>query len=820
MPPKKKTKKDEDFKKAKLKVGKKKAPPSNKTDTSFKSKSILLPKQDLEEKNISGTELVSSRNQTLPELISLLRHHSAPIRKDAASGIEEIFQKDQDYVLQRLNVVVDATCHLFADEDRGVRSSGRSLASVLLSNASASKVRPFMPLIMAYTAAALTHITEDVRLDALKLMQIYATSIPTLIAPYANQILTNYVSILSSNSVSAAKGPSSGNKGPSLSVNPNSKLGLGLSRIEVLTSLLGFLEKILNKGMTTYWYFYERNETIETLLGNQLAIQRLWTDPLYNVLLNRPNEFIATVLHENDMESIYGFDANPATKLDVETPTSKKPGQERLNIKHISLDTSRSTDKMETAQTLDFNRSSAASSQTMREVADKLIPILIDFWIEAVAYISGVDSGASKSETFLTALEVCHLTLQLMLTVFRAMVASGQLREWAKADRAWGENLLNLLLKHVIVHFPLGGDSFYSHDSKVNYTYQRMNVTCCELLSYFMHSLRETGKGSDNLRLSKSMLRYLLTIFDKNAREQEVGKKRLNSIELKPEHLAATFPTVWILLNQLTAPDQLQLFDAIIRYHFQSGSTSATKKVLFHYVARIFMLRSSRQWRGGFVPSLNGSHPTDEHGEKFVKLHREFLASLPKWLWELRTSDIELGGAILRYQTQNLRENVFEVANDRIHMEHLQNALTPLFHVSIPNRGDIYGPFRDLPVGEQRGTLDLLFYFTSPWSTKLLSALVACFCRQHSHGISADVHLHLLTIVSERQNSLATALEVPLFVGFIMTLGIVGYTKDDLIVLRSAVGYGGAKAVSFQELHSIWEKSKSTVSFPPKFLYF
>ncbi|KAJ2788454.1 rRNA processing protein, partial [Coemansia linderi] len=78
---KKQQRKAEDFKKVKLKVGKKKAPPSNATDTSFTSKSIVLAEQSITVDKSS--ELTNSRNLTLKDLLSQLRHYSTPIRKDA-----------------------------------------------------------------------------------------------------------------------------------------------------------------------------------------------------------------------------------------------------------------------------------------------------------------------------------------------------------------------------------------------------------------------------------------------------------------------------------------------------------------------------------------------------------------------------------------------------------------------------------------------------------------------------------------------------------------------------------------------------------------
>ncbi|KAG2181549.1 hypothetical protein INT44_008364, partial [Umbelopsis vinacea] len=76
---KKRQAKNEDFKKTRLKVGKKKVVADNFTDTSFKSKTISLPNQSITEDK--SNLLTNSRNLTLSTLLSQMRHYSAGTRK-------------------------------------------------------------------------------------------------------------------------------------------------------------------------------------------------------------------------------------------------------------------------------------------------------------------------------------------------------------------------------------------------------------------------------------------------------------------------------------------------------------------------------------------------------------------------------------------------------------------------------------------------------------------------------------------------------------------------------------------------------------------
>lgn len=67
--------------KPKLKVGKKKAPANNATDTHFKAQSILVPSQSISKHQETSHVLCNKKNQPLSELISLTRHAHFQHRK-------------------------------------------------------------------------------------------------------------------------------------------------------------------------------------------------------------------------------------------------------------------------------------------------------------------------------------------------------------------------------------------------------------------------------------------------------------------------------------------------------------------------------------------------------------------------------------------------------------------------------------------------------------------------------------------------------------------------------------------------------------------
>lgn len=69
------------------------------------------------------------------------------------------------------------------------------------------ELQPFMPLLIIYTCSAMTHIFEDVRLDAVKLMDLWIDIAPNVIvSKFWNRVTGNYMSLLTvdSNSMSSS----------------------------------------------------------------------------------------------------------------------------------------------------------------------------------------------------------------------------------------------------------------------------------------------------------------------------------------------------------------------------------------------------------------------------------------------------------------------------------------------------------------------------------------------------------------------------------------------------------------------------------------
>ncbi|KAG0225287.1 hypothetical protein BGW42_004514 [Actinomortierella wolfii] len=288
---KKKKEKNADFKKTKLKVGKKKAVADNFTDTSFKSKAISLPTQSISQDK--SALLTNSRNVTFSELMTQLKHYSPGTRKDAILGLKDLFHRHPHLLPLHLGTLVNAIVRLLIDDSSVVRKALHTFLSEFTPMLHPRDIHPFLPLLIVYTCSAMTHILEDIREDALQFMDLWvAAGGQVVVNGFWEKIIPNYVSLLTSDSnashaskLSSAMSftaatptlQSSGNKGSAASSAKGGSLGASGSggahtsknaltslkaKRSVLESLAGFLETGLGSeggGIEKDPYWFLRN---------------------------------------------------------------------------------------------------------------------------------------------------------------------------------------------------------------------------------------------------------------------------------------------------------------------------------------------------------------------------------------------------------------------------------------------------------------------------------------------------------------------------------------------------------------------------------
>ncbi|KAJ9155483.1 Pre-rRNA-processing protein IPI1 [Pleurostoma richardsiae] len=157
---KKKKEKKKDFQKPKLKVGKAKAKAANFTDTSFKSKAIVLNQQSL------STEAPDAAEQFKHNL-SLATSRSDKQRRESLSHlISQLSSSPPNNPVGTL-FLLDKLLPLIADTSSGVRSQLLKLCRIL----PPSEVRPHAERVVKWIRMGMTNLSTEVRDDALRAME-------------------------------------------------------------------------------------------------------------------------------------------------------------------------------------------------------------------------------------------------------------------------------------------------------------------------------------------------------------------------------------------------------------------------------------------------------------------------------------------------------------------------------------------------------------------------------------------------------------------------------------------------------------------------
>ncbi|KAK3393100.1 Rix1 complex component [Podospora didyma] len=157
----KKKEKKKDFQKAKLKVGKAAVKAANFTDTSFKSKSIVVNQQTLAG---DGTDSVEQFKQTLASAVNAKTDN---IRRDALSYlINQLSGKPPNNPVGTAGLLT-RLLPLISDSATSVRANLLKLFRVL----PPSQVKPHVEKILMYVRGGMAHLSTAVRNDTLDVLE-------------------------------------------------------------------------------------------------------------------------------------------------------------------------------------------------------------------------------------------------------------------------------------------------------------------------------------------------------------------------------------------------------------------------------------------------------------------------------------------------------------------------------------------------------------------------------------------------------------------------------------------------------------------------
>ncbi|TNN75669.1 Testis-expressed sequence 10 [Liparis tanakae] len=224
----KKKKRQDDFQKVKLKVGKTKPKADNATNTNFRSKGINLTEQL--KKDTSGP--TTQKNLSINDLLSQLHHHNANMKNSALVGLRELLSHNPSLLEQHLSRLISEVGAVFTDKDGNVRVGA-------------------IRVLSAHLTCAMSHIETSIQEDSIKILDVLLEHYPALLAARPAVLLTHFLELIShrQSSGKAKKAPDAKTQTWSLSINPNRAVTNQQWRLSVLTRLGCFLQAVVEERL-------------------------------------------------------------------------------------------------------------------------------------------------------------------------------------------------------------------------------------------------------------------------------------------------------------------------------------------------------------------------------------------------------------------------------------------------------------------------------------------------------------------------------------------------------------------------------------------
>ncbi|ORZ03535.1 Rix1 complex component [Syncephalastrum racemosum] len=655
---------NEDFKKKKIKVGKKKPLPDNYTNTSFATKSISLPNQSVTENK--SQHATTKRNLTLIDVVSQLRHYNASVKKDALAGLQELTNTHPALVISSLSDVIYALCKLFFDEDQGVRKALINFLKDWAPTVPKADLSPFASLLIEHTCSAMTHIFEDIRIDAIQLMDIWVDLLPeVLVSKFWAKVVGNYMSMLSvqlyhQNLSDSSQLPSNANSAGSVkAAAAKSHLHLHKQKLRLLSSLSNFLQAgLANDRLDSTWYLNDFIETRQALGAFKHKLVLLTSSRNHSTVDLTKNELGLTPPHPRMLSYIPYLAGNLTTCSIFESSGPKAKIITDKAGKHN--------------EALDLNDKAGH----VLTLLDTFKPVLTGSWLETAPSVF-----ASGNITMSPALQILNSVLRLTLVLWRAVVSNG-----ANADIiALAE--FDQIIKHFFVYFPYGSEMTGLSSPEVDIMLRDMNIAFCEMTALYLLVQPDRGEMTWKAKVTD----YVLSLFERADFNRE-------------DVFTSLRPAVWSLLNYLGGDAQAtSLVESLLNYYQRQRAQSALKRSVLDFFIQLYLVQSTPSYCGAF--RLNHDTPQAD-------LFKKWFETLPKTLWEIKTSQPDMSRSILGIMCEAAKRNGRDIIDEKT-LNKAELILSTFFQFNHPQKGPVKGPYASMPSDIQRRALDYIFFVNS-----------------------------------------------------------------------------------------------------------
>lgn len=540
----KKKKRQDDFQKVKLKVGKTKPKADNATNTSFRTKGIHLSEQL--RRDTSGP--TTHRQLGINELLSQLHHYNANVKNSALLGLRELLSGNPSLLEQHLSRLLSEVAAVFTDKDGNVRVAATRVLRFIAQSVPAEQVAPFFPLLSAHLSCAMTHIEPGIHEDAMKVLDVLLEHYPALLAARPAVLLTNFLELIShkQNSSGAKKTQDAKGRTWALSVNPSRAMTSQQWRLSVLSRLGRFLQAVVE----------ERPVEESDNFGQDGVFGSSGEDKL-------------TPLYLNWEELTYNKSGVRVYEHSGAKPTPRSTFKLRPEV--------------DSAPALGEGLDSADSVQSF---AATLVPLLLEVWVEA----STSDSPWNSSEgAHLLTPDAMSVMFQV-LSVLQLLRKLAPQQEHQEALDAWfHKEYLGDFKQHFMKNFPYGARDTPKHKKKVDLKRTKqaaavpgqtveplaLNITLCQVM-VSLSQRQGVGRETDGDWLTP------LRTFVRNTLSSGV------KVSYKQLHMLLV--TVWkMVLTQRSKTVTEELLAAVYVYYKQKTLTVQTRLLLLSFFGKLYL---------------------------------------------------------------------------------------------------------------------------------------------------------------------------------------------------------------------------------------
>ncbi|EST08922.2 Pre-rRNA-processing protein IPI1/Testis-expressed sequence 10 protein [Kalmanozyma brasiliensis GHG001] len=712
-----------DFQKTKLKLGKGKQAANNATDVSFKAKTIALPQQSI---NVDKSgKLVNSRNLTITDLALQLRHYSAGVRRDAVSGIKEILTLHPSLILTDAASLIPELARCIGDEDAAVRKQLHVLLSWMLPQIPAQLLGPYHGTLLLFTTSALSHIYPEVRIGAVKILDVCLSILPQVATAGWENAVYNMASAVSSAQSSTgssdAAGPSKASHQPHgerimncylnlLGITHRSSAAASITSIDlapgakllILQSLRTFLSHALpstsgdiedtgNEQSCPTWFFRSafassaEFEYFQRILGRHSRSSRSRSVSIQQMRTHKTQELSAS---QHGIQASYAdwpaADRATLSLMDLDSTSGKSLNQTDLYSSLQAAVTWQST--------LGRDSPTTGSGKLAKSAALSLYALL-----DPVLLASFLDTAPSAFQPDLDLSQQTHgqnaglsTPAQLVFEIVSLMLA---LWRGSSSPSSKARTSLADTLGHISVYFPFShhtGSSGLS--AKAKSAVVQMDLAYAELAALL--ALNEAAsqkiKSKFNVEVqiasvSSFIAELLSTPVTESGTVSLASTGASAGSVLDPDTFRALLPTLWFLLGT----EHESLLDSLLATYHSQASTHKVKAVLFEFLARAFLLSKVRA----------ASPFTASESERILE---SLLTAFPRTLWEAANSSS--GQAFAGVQLEFLH---FLLLLPSPPAKLAYEKLGPLYWIRHPTKNvSVPGPWNKLPPSLRKLALD------------------------------------------------------------------------------------------------------------------